>query len=106
VGSQFQQHGVAVVDAKAPVDLRTRLHLSELLALARRPSWVVGTLLLGVAIVFQLFSLYLAPLTVVQPLGALALVITVLVNARVTKTKLGAASIRPFCSVSPGSACS
>ena len=64
------------------------------MSLARRPSWLLGTLLLGLAIIFQLFSLYLAPLTVVQPLGAVALVITVLVNARVTKEPLDAASLR------------
>jgi len=64
------------------------------LALARRPSWLLGTFLFGLAIVFQLFSLYLAPLTVVQPLGAVALVVTVLVNARVTKKRLDAASVR------------
>jgi drug/metabolite transporter (DMT)-like permease len=94
VGSQFQQHGVAVVDARMPAGKRVGLRFSQVLALVRRPSWLVGTVLLGLAVVFQLFSLYLAPLTVVQPLGALALVITVLLNARVTKTKLDAASIR------------
>jgi drug/metabolite transporter (DMT)-like permease len=94
VGSQFQQHGVAVVDARMPTERRTGLRFGQLVALARRPSWLVGSALLGLAVVFQLFSLYLAPLTVVQPLGAIALVVTVLVNARVTKTKLDAASIR------------
>jgi drug/metabolite transporter (DMT)-like permease len=93
IGSQLQQHGVAKVDSRGSGGARVGLHISELLALARRPSWLLGTLLLGLAIVFQLFSLYLAPLTVVQPLGAVALVVTVLVNARVTKKRLDAASI-------------
>jgi drug/metabolite transporter (DMT)-like permease len=94
VGSQFQQHGVAVVDARTPDGKRVGLRFGQVLALARRPSWLLGTALLGLAVVFQLFSLYLAPLTVVQPLGAIALVVTVLINARLTKTKLDAASIR------------
>ena len=94
IGSQLQQHGVAKVGSRGSGGPQVGLHVAELLALARRPSWLLGTLLLGLAIVFQLFSLYLAPLTVVQPLGAVALVITVLVNARVTKKPLDAASVR------------
>jgi hypothetical protein len=94
IGSQLQQHGVAKVGSERRSGPRVGLHIAELLALGRRPSWLFGTFLLGLAIVFQLFSLYLAPLTVVQPLGAVALVITVLVNARVTKERLDAASVR------------
>ena len=94
LGSQLQQHGVAAGQSRGSAGARAGLHVEELLALARRPSWLLGTVLLGLAIAFQLFSLYLAPLTVVQPLGAVALVITVLVNARVTKVRLDAASVR------------
>jgi drug/metabolite transporter (DMT)-like permease len=94
IGSQLQQHGVAKVGSREPMRARVGLRVGQLLALARRPSWLFGTLLLGLAIVFQLFSLYLAPLTVVQPLGAVALVITVLVNARASKERLDAASVR------------
>ncbi len=94
IGSQLQQHGVAVVGARGQAGHRGGLHVRELVSLARRPSWLLGTLLLGLAIIFQLFSLYLAPLTVVQPLGAVALVITVLVNARVTREPLDPPSLR------------
>ncbi len=94
IGSQLQHHGVSVVESRRSAGPRVSLHVRELLALARRPSWLLGTLLLGLAIVLQLFSLYLAPLTVVQPLGAVALVITVLVNARVTRQRLDRDSIR------------
>ncbi len=93
IGSQLQQHGVAAGSSSRPAGHRAGLHLRELLALTRRPSWLLGTLLLGLAIVCQLFSLYLAPLTVVQPLGAVALVITVMVNARVSHEHLDAASV-------------
>jgi drug/metabolite transporter (DMT)-like permease len=93
IGSQLQQHGVTVVGSRSGGH-KVGLRVGQLLALARRPSWLLGTLLLGLAIVCQLFSLYLAPLTVVQPLGAVALVITVLVNARVHHEHLDATSIR------------
>jgi drug/metabolite transporter (DMT)-like permease len=55
--------------------------------------------MLGLAVVLQLTSLYLAPIIVVQPLGAIALVITAMVNARVSKVKLDIKSIRAiaFC---------
>src|SRR5690606_24012396 len=55
----------------------------------------------GLAVVLQLTSLYLAPITLVQPLGAVALVITAVLNARVSKVRLDAVSIRAigFCVV-------
>ena len=40
--------------------------------------------MLGLAIVCQLAALSFAPLIVVQPLGAIALVITTLLNARIS----------------------
>ena len=49
--------------------------------------------MLGLAIVFQLSSLYFAPLIVVQPLGAIALVITSILNSRINKVKLNRKSI-------------
>jgi len=94
VGAELQQHGVTKVGNATTTTKRSGLGWEQVMALARRPSWLTGTLLLGLAIVFQLFSLYLAPLTVVQPLGAIALVITALITARVTKTRLTAPSIR------------
>ena len=47
-----------------------------------------GTVLLGLAVIFQLTSLYFAPLIVVQPLGAIALVVTAILNARMTHVRL------------------
>jgi hypothetical protein len=57
--------------------------------------------MLGLAVVFQLTSLVYAPLIVVQPLGAVALVITALVNARVSKTPITRMALRSigFCVV-------
>jgi hypothetical protein len=94
LGAQFQHRGVSKVDAATAPEDKAGLNIGQLLSLARRPSWLIGTLMLGLAMVLQLISLVLAPLTVVQPLGIVALVITSIVNARVSKTPLDRASIR------------
>jgi drug/metabolite transporter (DMT)-like permease len=99
LGAQFQHRGVNKVDAATAPEDKAGLNIRQLLSLARRPSWLLGTLMLGLAIVFQLWSLTIAPLTVVQPLGVVGLVITSVVNARVSHKPLDAASIRAifFC---------
>jgi len=101
LGAHYQHRGVGKVEASAAAasDVaeevrKSGLSLSQLLALFRRPSWVVGTGLLGLAILFQLTSLYFSPLIVVQPLGAIALVVTALLTARSTGIKLDALSKR------------
>jgi len=93
-GTQFQNRGVVLVGEKSGGKGKTGLSFGQLTSLLARPSWVVGTLLLGLAIVLQLTSLTFAPLTVVQPLGAIALVITSIVNSRVSKVPLDRHSIR------------
>ena len=93
LGTQFQHRGVAKVE-KNLGSAKTGLSPRQLLALMSRPSWVAGTVMLGLAIVLQLLSLKFAPLIVVQPLGAVALVVTAIVNARVTKVKLTKKAIR------------
>lgn len=104
VGAQLQHRGVNKVDAQTEQEGKTGLGIRQLLALVRRPSWVIGTVMLALAIIFQVTSLFLAPLTVVQPLGVLALVITAIVNARVTKSRLDGPTIRAiaFCVVGVG----
>ncbi len=100
LGAQFQHRGVGKVGAhNEAAGASNALSLHQMLQLLKRPSWVMGTLLLGLAIVFQLSSLILAPLIVVQPLGAAALVITAMVNSRVSDIPLTWAAIRAitFC---------
>jgi drug/metabolite transporter (DMT)-like permease len=92
-GAQFQHRGVSKVDAQTGHTARSGMSLTQLRLLLARPSWVIGTLLLGLAIVFQLISLNFSPLIVVQPLGAVALVITTILNARISKIRLNAQSI-------------
>ena len=94
IGTQLQHRGVAAVGKIAISDSKAGLSVRQLLALLARPAWVLGTLLLGLAILFQLTSLAFSPLIVVQPLGAVALVVTALVNARVSGVPLDRISIR------------
>jgi len=94
IGTQFQHRGVTLVEARSGAEAKTGLSLRQLRSLLASGSWVIGTVLLGVAVVLQLTSLGFAPLIVVQPLGAVALVITAIVNARVSKIPLDAISIR------------
>jgi hypothetical protein len=99
LGAQFQHRGVNKVDRLTEGPSTAGLSLGQLLLLLRRPSWVIGTLMLGLAVVFQLTALLVAPLIVVQPLGAIALIITAIVNSRVSGVKLRQDAIRPiiFC---------
>ncbi|WP_437440930.1 DMT family transporter [Rathayibacter oskolensis] len=94
LGAQFQHRGVVKVERFSKRSGSAGLSGGQLFALLSRPSWVVGTLMLALAIVFQLTSLGFSPLIVVQPLGAVALVITAVVNARVSRVRLNKASIR------------
>lgn len=88
LGAQFQHRGVAKVEANATAPSEGAVSVRQLLLLLSRPSWMLGTLLLGLAVVLQLGSLYFSPLIVVQPIGAVALVITTYVNSRLTKVQL------------------
>lgn len=88
LGAQFQHRGVVKVESRTVDSFGKGLSGRQLALLLARPSWVLGTLMLGLAIAFQLSSLYFAPIIVVQPLGAIALVLTSIVNSRVAKVKL------------------
>lgn len=94
LGAQFQHRGVTRVEVSHGSGAKAGLSLRQLMHLLARPSWVIGTLMLGLAIVFQLISLGFAPLIVVQPLGVVALVITAIVNARVSRIRLDRHAIR------------
>ena len=83
IGAQLQHRGVSKVDGTHGVGAKLGLSAGQLMLLIRRPSWVLGTLLLTLAIVIQLISLGFAPLIVVQPLGVVAMVLTNVINSRV-----------------------
>ena len=64
-GAQFQSRGVKQVEARRST-AGEELGRSELLRLIRTRSWLIGTIMLGLAIVLQLTSLRFAPLIVVD----------------------------------------
>ncbi len=87
-GAQYQHRGVTKVERMSRSETgHGGLGASHMLRLLARPSWVIGTVMLGLAIVCQLSALAVAPLIVVQPLGAIALVITTLLNAQISGHK-------------------
>jgi drug/metabolite transporter (DMT)-like permease len=92
-GAQFQSRGVKQVETQRSTS-GDELGGSEILRLVRNRSWVLGTLTLGLAIVLQLTSLSFAPLIVVQPLGAIALVVTAILNARMNHIHLSRKVVR------------
>lgn len=86
-GAQFQND--AVVEHHVPKKRnKGSLNLKQIFALWSRPRWVSGLALMVVGIVLQLAALTLAPLIVVQPIGAIALVITSVLNARINRTRI------------------
>ena len=90
-GAQFQNNAVGKnEDHSVKIN---GLKLKNLAKLFKRPQWLSGLGLTGLAIVLQLGALSLAPLIVVQPVGAIALVITYFLNARVTKTPVDRSSM-------------
>ena len=93
IGTQLQHRGVAQVrqaEANGPAALSWR----QIRGLVGRPAWLSGTLLLGFAVVMQLVSLTVAQLIVVQPLGAVALVITAIMHSHTSKMPLDRRSVR------------
>lgn len=91
IGTQMQNSGV--VKTSNNTGEVGELSAKGLFSLLKSKRWVGGTLLLGGAIALQLFALSLAPLMVVQPVGAIALVITTLMNAKIHHVRLNFATI-------------
>ena len=92
IGTQLQ-NGAVGVQKKAALSGRSHLQLKQLLALIRHPQWVTGLFISIAALVLQFTALLLAPLILVQPIGATALVITSVLNAKITKTQLNQGSV-------------
>ena len=87
LGAQFQND--AVTKHHAPSRPKPgSLSLRQIADLLRRPRRLTGTSFLVLAILFQLSALALAPLIVVQPIGAIALIMTSLLNAKIYRLRL------------------
>lgn len=89
LGAQYQSRGLNKVERITGKSAGAGLSFHHVLSLFRRPSWVTGTVLLGLAVVFQLVSLAFSPLIVVQPIGVVGLVITSVLNSRLSGVRLG-----------------
>lgn len=88
LGAQYQSRGVQRVEARLGRQSKG-LSVRHVVGLLTSGWWVLGTLMLGLAVVLQLISITNAPLIVVQPLGAVALVITTWFSSRSTGVPLG-----------------
>ncbi len=75
------QHS-AVGDTAGP-NAGAKLSGAQLLTVIRNPRWLGGLLITGVGAGLQIVALLLAPVTVVQPIGVLAVPWTILLAARV-----------------------
>lgn len=91
-GAQLQNDSV-VKSSKPKEKGRGSLNLKQLMTLWSRPRWVWGMGLMILGIFLQLAALSLAPLIVVQPIGAIALVITSILNSKINKVKLNQQSV-------------
>lgn len=83
-GTQFQSRGLNKVEKLTQTSAAASLRLQHVFSLLARPSWLIGTVLLAFAVLLQIFALSLSPLIVVQPLGVAALVITAILNAKMS----------------------
>jgi hypothetical protein len=86
-GAQFQNDSVVKNSSKKAGE-KHGVGFKSLLKLLKNPRWLIGMSFLSGGAVLQIAALTMAPLIVVQPIGALALVITALLNARSTKTAI------------------
>jgi hypothetical protein len=84
-GAQYQNDSVTK-NSKKTIGEKRGVGFKSLMRLLRNPRWMIGMSFLSGGAVLQIAALTMAPLIVVQPIGALALVITALLNARSTKS--------------------
>ncbi|MDD7836612.1 MULTISPECIES: DMT family transporter [Paenarthrobacter] len=74
------------------------------LRLLRNPRWMLGLLFLVMGMAMNAIALVSAPLTVVQPIGAIALVITTVVNAKDQGLSINRATVVAISACVTGSA--
>lgn len=79
-GNIWQAQGVEIATA-----LRGKRSMA--MSLIRTRVWLLGTVMFGLAIVLQMGSLAFAPLMLVQPIGVLALVFSIFINAKISGKK-------------------
>ncbi|GAA1120916.1 DMT family transporter [Arthrobacter flavus] len=72
--------------------------------LLSNPRWVLGLILLGIGMALNVIALSMASLTVVQPIGAIALVITTVVNSKDQGIRINRATVVAIAACVSGSA--
>ncbi|MFP5314406.1 Magnesium transporter NIPA [Arthrobacter subterraneus] len=80
------------------------LNSTGFVRLLRNPRWILGLILLIAGIICNVIALSLASLTVVQPIGAIALVITTIVNSRDQGVRINRATVVAISACVSGSA--
>jgi drug/metabolite transporter (DMT)-like permease len=80
------------------------LNSTGFMRLLRNPRWILGLILLIAGMVCNVIALSLASLTVVQPIGAIALVITTIVNSRDQGVRINRATVVAISACVTGSA--
>jgi hypothetical protein len=85
LGAHFQN---SAFDKGKKNGIRGSLSFKNLKTLLTAKRWLGGFSFIAAATILQVVALTLAPLIVVQPVGAIALVITALLNARSSKTRI------------------
>ncbi|QCU78550.1 hypothetical protein E7744_10585 [Citricoccus sp. SGAir0253] len=75
-----------------------------ILALLTSRAWLAGGLLMVLGMVLNVYALATAPLTVVQPIGALAVVITTVLHARIQRLRLNRTTVGAISACVAGSA--
>jgi len=80
-----------------------QLSPNGLLRMARNPRWALGLTLQAIGMALNVFALISAPLTVV-PIGAIALVITTIVNSKDQGIRLNRMTVVSVCACMAGSA--
>lgn len=96
-GTQSQASAVRLAHGALDISLK---NLGRILSNGR---WMMGLMLLGLGMVLNVFALASAPLIVVQPIGAIALVITTVVNAREHKLTMNRPTVLAIASCMVGS---
>lgn len=79
-----------------------RLRLRNILLLLRERQWLFGAVVLAGSAGVHAIALGIAPITVVQPIGVLTLAVTVVLNARLDRVKLGKRTVWAVIAVTAG----
>lgn len=97
LGSERQACGVRALEGRTPTGV-------GMTALLRSPVWLMGGALMTVGIVLNVTALALAPLSVIQPLGAIAVAVTTLLHARTAGLRIDRGTWAAIAACTAGSA--